>query len=127
MLFRSFENELFYDPFLSYFKTKKVPFPKLNYGLFFLNLFWRYFLNSLLSVGLIWIVFKDYNFLKLSCFLYVVFFVVLVMFLFLILYWFTPDLKLLLFYVRRFLIQPIFVLIFLPGFYYHKTVHSVNN
>ena len=46
---RAFENQLFYDPFLSYFKSEytNVAFPKINTIKLFLSLGFRYYLNSI--------------------------------------------------------------------------------
>ncbi|WP_256387090.1 exosortase F system-associated protein [Flavobacterium sp. 140616W15] len=37
-----------------------------------------------------------------------------------VVYFYANHNNLMLFYVRRFLIQPIFILLFIPGFYYQK-------
>jgi exosortase F-associated protein len=39
---------------------------------------------------------------------------------FFIVYFFNSDQNLILFYVRRFLIQPLFVILFVPAFYFQK-------
>lgn len=118
-LIRAFENQLFYDPFLDYFESdfKNLPFPQVDSFKLFYGLFLRYFLNSILSLILIYVLFRDREILKFSTFLYVFFMVILFVLFFVILSYFT-DGNWLLFYVRRFIIQPIFVLLFIPAFYY---------
>ena len=69
---RIFEKSLFYDPFLDYFKADftNLPLPiadKLNLSL---SLFFRYFLNAIISVAFIQIAFKDINFTKFTFVLY---------------------------------------------------------
>ena len=119
---RAFEQELFYDPFLSYFKEESanLPFPSFENFKLFLSLGFRYFLNTLISLGIIYAVFKDFGMTKFAAFLYVFFFITLISLFFGILHFSAQENPFLLFYVRRFLIQPIFVILFLPAFYFQK-------
>ena len=122
VLIRAFEDVLFYDPFLMYFKADyyNLPLPEIeNISLFF-GLLFRYFLNTVLSLSIIYVLFKDLEAIKFASILYLVFFIVLVVALFLVLSFFGETNKMALFYIRRFLIQPIFLLLFLPAFYYQK-------
>ncbi len=118
-LIRGFETQLFYDPFLNYFKNdfKDLPYPEFNGLKLFFGLLFRYFLNSFLSLLLIYILFQNRDILKFSLIVYVFFLLLLFGMFFIILAYF-PDAGWLLFYVRRFIIQPILVLLFIPGFYY---------
>lgn len=120
-LIRAFENQLFYDPFLVYFESdfKNLPFPDVDFLSLFLGLLLRYFLNTILSLFLIYSLFKDIEMVKFSTFLYV-FFLFLLFGMFFIILKFYPDGNWILFYVRRFIIQPIFVLLFIPAFYYQQ-------
>ncbi len=118
-LIRTFERELFYDPFLKYFEADfhSSPYPEVENLRLFWSLFLRYFLNSILSLWLIYALFKDRDILKFSLIIYVFFLVLLLSSFYIILNFFS-DGAWLLFYVRRFIIQPILVLLFIPGFYY---------
>jgi exosortase F-associated protein len=118
---REFETQLFYDPFLALFKSEYAgsPLPKYEPFQLLLGLLFRYGLNSLLSLALLYVIFEDKEMLQFSGVLFAVFFVVLLLAFFYILS-FQNQNYLLLFYVRRFLIQPIFILLFIPGFYYQK-------
>jgi len=120
-LIRTFERELFYDPFLEYFEMnyKTSPIPQVDFFKLFCGLFLRYFLNTVLSLILIYTLFRDKEILRFSTFLYVFFMVILFVFIFVLLNYF-PDANWLLFYVRRFIIQPVFVLLFIPAFYYQQ-------
>jgi exosortase F-associated protein len=118
---RAFENQLFYDPFLKYFETdfKNSPLPNYNGFPLFLGILFRYVLNAFLSVALIYVLFLDKKITEFSALLYVFFMVVLLGLFFLVLIYF-PEKNWLIFYIRRFLIQPIFVLLFIPAFYYQQ-------
>ncbi|KAF2507867.1 exosortase F system-associated protein [Flavobacterium zhairuonense] len=120
-IIRAFENSLFYDPFLEYFEKdfKNLPYPEIESAKLFFGLFFRYFLNTILSLALIYVLFKDADIFKFSFFLYVFFGVILFVAFFVILDCFL-NANWLLFYVRRFIIQPIFVLLFIPAFYYQQ-------
>lgn len=124
MLVRAFENQLFYDPFLSYFKEdyQEMPLPKFDTRLLFLGMLFRYFLNTILSLGILYLLFKDKNMISFASILYVLLFVFLIISFFLILHFFKNDENLLLFYVRRFLIQPLFLIVFIPAFYFQKQI-----
>lgn len=119
-LIRFFESKLFYDPFLSFFKSEfqNKLLPEYNPLKLYLNLSFRYFLNSIISLGIIYVLFQSKPILKLSLWLYLLFFVILIVLLFVEINFFKDYL--LLFYTRRFLIQPLFLILFIPAFYYQK-------
>jgi exosortase F-associated protein len=121
-LIRSYEDSLFYDPFLDYFKGDyyNLPFPEADCFQLFLGLLFRYFLNTVLSLAIIYVLFKDSDAIKFASVLYVLFFVLLTIAFYYLLLKDGEANKMGLFYIRRFLIQPIFLLLFLPAFYYQK-------
>ncbi|UWY29673.1 exosortase F system-associated protein [Flavobacterium sp. TR2] len=118
-LIRTFEKKLFYDPFLVYFNAdfQSIPYPPVENLKLFAGLFFRYSLNSALCLWLIYALFEDRDIFKFSLLVYSVFLVIFLIAFYIILECF-PDGSWLLFYVRRFLIQPILALLFIPGFYY---------
>jgi len=122
MLIRAYESQLFYDPFLTYFKGdyQHLPLPEFNAGMLFLGLLFRYFLNTILSLGILYFLFKDKNMISFASILYALLFLILIIALFSIVYLFENEENLALFYVRRFLIQPLFVIVFIPAFYFQK-------
>lgn len=124
ILVRAFEDQLFYDPFLDYFKNdfNTLPLPNYNSVSLFFGLLFRYGLNTILSLGLLYIFFKDIKMIQFVSVLYVFFFLILIGLFFAILYFYEEHNNLILFYVRRFLIQPIFVILFIPAFYYQKQI-----
>lgn len=120
-IIRTFESKIFYDPFLIYFESdfKNSSFPQVDSFKLFCGLLLRYVLNTILSLILIYALFKDREILKFSIIIYSFFLVLLLGMFFIILNHF-PEGSWLLFYVRRFIIQPIFVLLFIPAFYYQQ-------
>jgi len=125
VLIRAFENELFYDPFLNFFKHDDylhANIPAYNAWLLFLNHIFRYGLNMIVSLAIIYIAFENRHVLKFSFGLYVVAFAILVALYFYLIQHDLADDYLLTFYVRRFLIQPLFVMILLPAFYYQRKI-----
>lgn len=119
---RAYEDALFYDPFLNYYQTNYTnsPLPKIDNLHLFFGLFLRYFLNTVVSLAMIYTIYKDLEMIKFASVLYFVFFVILVAAFFFVLSYFGEANKMTLFYIRRFLIQPIFLLLFVPAFYYQK-------
>ena len=124
ILVRTYEKTLFYDPFLDFFhgEIQNKPLPKYDGFKLFFGLFYRYFMNSIITILILYFLFKDTSILKLTSFLLVVFFVLLITILFLILnFSLEPD-YLFIFYIRRFLIQPLFLILFVPAFYYQSKI-----
>jgi exosortase F-associated protein len=122
ILIRAVVQPYFYDPLLDYFKHDYLytTIPELNFGAYFLNIFYRYALNTLISLAIIYLAFNDVKALYFSVKFYILVFVVLGLMLFILLKFNVSQNYLLTFYVRRFLIQPLFVFILLPAFYYQK-------
>ena len=122
VMVRVFENELFYDPFLDFFKKdfENLTLPVVNHAKLALGLFMRYGFNSLLSLFLIYIVYQDFDLVKFISVVYAFLFVVLMLCFFIVLLNAIPNQNWILFYIRRFLIQPIFLLLFFAGIYYQK-------
>ena len=124
ILVRVLQERLFYDPFLEFYKGenyKGKALPTYDSLKLFVGLFFRYMLNSVLSLAIIWLFFRDRTVLKLSSILYAAFFVILIAAFFIVVNSAEPNL-LILFYIRRFLIQPLFLILFIPAFYYQRKV-----
>ena len=124
LLIRMFEKELFYDPFLDFFHgdTQNKIIPEFNTIKLFLGLLYRYFMNSMFTVLIVYFLFKDISIVKLTSFLLSLFFVVLIVIFFSLLHFSQSSDYLFVFYVRRFLIQPLFLILFVPAFYYQRKV-----
>lgn len=120
---RAFEDMLFYDPLLEFFKVdyKTLPLPEMENFALLTNIALRFFINTLISLAILWVVFRDKEIIKISLVLYVLLFIALFSaFIFIVFTSEGTSSHLLLFYVRRFLIQPLFLLILLPAFYFQK-------
>lgn len=119
---RFFEDKLFYDPFLEFFKSdyQNKSLPSFEGFKLMLNLFLRYFANTFFSIIIIYLLFQNKMHAKIAAVLYLFLFVVLIVTLSYLLFFSTQPNYLLLFYVRRFLIQPILILLLIPAFYFQK-------
>lgn len=124
ILVRTFEHQLFYDPFLVFFKSnyQNQVLPDFKGLQLFFGLFFRYGLNTILSLFVVYLLFKDKKMLLFSFWLYLIFFIVLCGIFFGMLIFNSHPNYLVLFYVRRFLIQPLFLVLFVPAFYYQKMI-----
>lgn len=123
VLIRAYEDTMFYDPLLEFFKMdyKSQPLPEMDTFALQTGIVLRFLLNTLISFAILWLVFKDKDIIKLSAILYCLLFVVLFLaFSFIIFTSEGSNGHLILFYIRRFLIQPLFLLILLPAFYFQK-------
>ena len=122
ILVRVFENELFYDPFITFYKNyySLDTLLNLDYTALIVNTFFRYSLNTIISLAILHVVFRKKEILRFSFMFYSFgFFALIIAYIFTVLN-LTKDLYQLFFYIRRFLIQPIFILLLLPAFYYQR-------
>jgi exosortase F-associated protein len=122
ILIRAFENQLFYDPYLQFFQNDYLYIDSPRREILKLTIFTslRFVLNSAISVSIIYLVFKDKNIVKFSTLMFTIaFFTLLPFFLYFVINPRQEDYYLF-FNVRRFLIQPLGLLILLPAFYYYK-------
>ena len=117
---RFLENELFYDPFMRFF----APVPENSEAseasavrLFF-NVALRFWINSCISLGILYVVFMNKTILKFSALVFLLVFIILFPSFIFLMQKVTMHNYLVVFYVRRFLVHPIFILILLPAFYY---------
>lgn len=119
---RFFEKTIFYDPLFLFFEGEfqLKAFPDLDAWLYSFNLLFRYFLNTIISLVLIWVCFQSKSYIKFSILLYVIFFVACITLFQIVVHEIEPQSYMLLFYIRRFLIQPLLVIILIPAFYFQK-------
>lgn len=121
-LIRFFEAQLFYDPFIVYFKSDylQLPFPDFSFLKLIFYTLLRYVLNAGLSFAIIYLLFKDVRLTKFALLLYIILGFLLLIALTILLFFFDEKSNFILFYVRRFLIQPLFLVLFVPAFYFQK-------
>lgn len=122
ILVRWFEDFLFYDPLLYFFKNDHTSqlLPEFDDLLLLGNLALRFLMNTALSLLILWFIFSEMEVVKISTFLYSALFLLLFLAFIYYLYNSNSENYLALFYVRRFLIQPIFLLLLVPAFYFQK-------
>lgn len=120
------ESELFYDPFITFFKGyyQESPLPELARGKFILYLTLRYSIHMVLSLVILWAVFLEKDIIKFGLIVYLAVFSVLMALLLYLLNYFEIGQASLIFYTRRFLIQPLLIFILLPAFFYYRKVNS---
>ena len=122
VLIRYFEDELFYDPYLEFFKNDYLYIDSPRRETFKLVLFtsFRFLLNTIISLGILYLAFLKQSVIKFSTIIYVLgYMFLLAAFLYFVINPRQEDYYLF-FNIRRFLIQPIILLVLLPAFYYHK-------
>lgn len=122
VLIRFFENELFYDPYLTFFQNDYLYIDSPRREIFKVTAFTtlRFVLNTIISLGILYVFFKDRSIIKFSILIYAIAFLILI----LVYLYFVVNPRqedyYLFFNIRRFLIQPIFLILLLPAFYYHR-------
>lgn len=119
---RGLEDKLFYDPFLRFFKTANPNeiFPDFIWGKLIINYIFRFGLNAFFSLVIIHFLFQNKEWTKQAFILILlVFAIVFPIYLFCIYDEFDFG-YLFSFYVRRFVIQPLTLVLLVPIFYYRK-------
>lgn len=121
---RMVEDKIFYDPFLDYFHeaNKKAVFPDFEWGKLILNYIFRFVLNLFFSVVIIQFVFKNFRWtVQAVVMILLVFAITFPVYLYCISTKFEIG-YLFSFYMRRFVIQPLILLLIIPMFYYRKQI-----
>lgn len=116
---RLFETDLFYDPFLAFFRGdfSQQQIPAVDVLRWSASTSARFALNTLISLAMLWYWFQDKSKLRMAALVYAAAFILLLGAL-LVFYFFIPQQKMGIFYVRRFLIHPVLLLLFIPAFYF---------
>lgn len=120
VLVRMYENALFYDPFMHFFQGCLEMEEQLFPGHWYLNVALRYLVNTIVSLAIIYVVFEDKGAVKFSAFLYLILFLVLYPLFIYLMERVEREDYLFVFYVRRFLVQPLLILLLLPALYYQQ-------
>lgn len=123
---RGLEDRIFYDPFLGYFKSADhaAVFPNFVWGKLIVSYLFRFVLNTFFSLLIIQFLFRNTTWTK-QAFVLILLVFVIVFPIYLVCindqfrfgYLFS-------FYVRRFVIQPLTVILIIPIFFYRKKLLS---
>jgi len=119
---RMLEDRLFYDPFLNYFHeaNKNMDFPVFEWGKLILGHFFRFILNLLFSCLILQCLFKNKEWtIQGAILIGIIFAITFPIYLYCIHTQFEIG-YLFSFYMRRFVIQPLVLLLVVPLFYYRK-------
>ena len=119
---RAMEDKIFYDPFLNYFHeaSKKAVFPDFEWGKLVLNYIFRFSLNLIFSLIAVHFIFKRKDWtMQAGILICLVFAITFPIYLYCISTKFEIG-YLFSFYMRRFVIQPLILLLIIPMFYYRK-------
>lgn len=119
---RMMEDRLFYDPFLDYFHlaNKDAVFPDFVWFKLVLNYLFRFLLNLILSAVVVHFIFRNKQWtVQAMVLMLIVFAITFPLYLYAISTKFEIG-YLFSFYMRRFVIQPLILLLIIPIFYYRK-------
>ena len=125
---RAVEDQLFYDPFLNYFHeaNQKAVFPDFVWGKIIVDHIFRFLLNLTFSAVIIHFIFQNKRWTLQGVTLIFIFFAITFP---IYLYCISTEFKIgyqFSFYIRRFVIQPLILLLIIPMFYYRKHLEKIN-
>lgn len=126
---RILEDQIFYDPFLNYFHegNKNIPFPEFEWGKLIISHLFRFILNLFFSCIIIHFLFKNKDWTVQGAILIsIIFAITFPIYLYCIYDRFDIG-YLFSFYMRRFVIQPLILLLIVPLFYYRKQIMLKNS
>ncbi|UZH54248.1 exosortase F system-associated protein [Salinimicrobium tongyeongense] len=127
-MIRLYEYRFFYDPFMYFFEKAYQSGDTIDYSFqMFFNVFLRFFLNTLVSLLILWVAFRSWGIIKFSALIYAAFLVVLFPIFVYLMHHVEPGQYLAAFYVRRFLAHPLLILILLPAFYYNRLSRNLKD
>jgi exosortase F-associated protein len=119
---RALEGRIFYDPFLNYFHeaNKGIPFPPFEWSKLIVSHVFRFILNLFFSCLIIQFLFKNKQWTIQGALLIVIIFAITFPIYLYCIYDRFEIGYLFSFYMRRFVIQPLILLLVVPMFYYRK-------
>ena len=121
---RIVENQIFYDPFLNFFKNniQQEKFPSFDWGKIIFSHILRFLLNLIFSLGVIYFLFLNKKWTIQTGGLIILSFIFFFPIYLYSVYTEFSFGNLFPFYIRRFVIQPLPVLLIVPLFYYRKNL-----
>lgn len=126
---RMLEDQIFYDPFLNYFHEAdyQIAFPDFEWGKLVISHVFRFVLNLFFSCVIIHFLFKNKEWtIQGAILILIVFAITFPIYLYCISDKFEIG-HLFSFYMRRFVIQPLILLLIIPLFYYRKQMMLRNS
>jgi len=122
VLIRLFEKELFDDQLLEFFQYSYLDegLPEVSFWEVYKAISLRFLFNAVLSILILLLLFPQKNLLKFLLIFYCLGFVLLSLLFYYQWHHYVPGEYLFLFYVRRLLIQPIFLFILIPALVFHQ-------
>ncbi|WP_265427465.1 exosortase F system-associated membrane protein [Chryseobacterium sp. YIM B08800] len=126
---RMLEDHIFYDPFLNYFHEAdyQIAFPHFEWGKLIISYVFRFILNLFFSCIIIHFLFKNKEWTIQGAILITIIFVITFpIYLYCISDRFDIG-HLFSFYMRRFVIQPLILLLIIPLFYYRQQMMLRNS
>jgi len=125
---RMLEDAIFYDPFLNYFHeaNKNMSLPQFEWGKLIVSHLFRFILNLFFSCIIIHFLFKNKEWtMQGAVLITIIFAITFPIYLYCIYNQFEIG-YLFSFYMRRFVIQPLILLLIVPLFYYRKQMLQKN-
>jgi len=126
---RILEDQIFYDPFLNYFHEAdyQIAFPHFAWGKLIISHVFRFALNLFFSCIIIHFLFKNKEWtIQGAILILIIFAITFPIYLYCISDKFEIG-RLFSFYMRRFVIQPLILLLIIPLFYYRKQMMLKNS
>jgi len=120
---RYFEVALFQDELNDYFHSdfQNIPIPDISLLENIASTSLRFLINTVLSLWILWFLYKREDYLKASLWVYLFSFLILITAFTVLNHLDGQWVKMALFYVRRFLIHPLLLFILVAGCYFLKT------
>ncbi|WP_332453271.1 exosortase F system-associated membrane protein [Chryseobacterium aquaticum] len=125
---RMLEDAIFYDPFLNYFHeaNRNISLPQFEWGKLIVSHLFRFILNLFFSCIIIHFLFKNKEWtMQGAVLITIIFAITFPIYLYCIYNQFEIG-YLFSFYMRRFVIQPLILLLIVPLFYYRKQMLKEN-
>ncbi|SHH86819.1 exosortase F system-associated membrane protein [Wenyingzhuangia marina] len=128
ILVRAYQVALFYDPLNHYFANDYLylPLPDVDKSRLFVSYLSRYLINSLISFAILKIAFPHRSFIRTIATFYALAFVLLSSILFSLMIFKIDVGYLFPFYIRRFIIHPVFIIVLLPFIYLMRKRYRMN-
>lgn len=122
-------STVFYDPLIDFYHSdyKTLPFPALEYGKYALNIALRFLLNSMISLGIIYLLFRSVKHVIVSSWVLLVTGLIGIGILMFLLFVLEDPSKQAVFYVRRLLIHPLMLFILVPALYFQELNNKKSN